>query len=529
MKYCEQCGTEVQDDNKFCSKCGAKCESDDIESSKKGRFLSGKKKKILLLGSGVLLAVLLIAGTASGFFSDIKKGYDEVGKEENDNTTPALSMEDFLKKYNETYQSAIKLEDFLIRGENDGFVVRDKDDLFADYTNYIHYYYNNGATEDSNNKEAVERATMVQLTGNQKIFEVLVGNENKIKAVEVTLKDGDFATAQNFMKIFIPSSREEDYPDLRNKAREDSVAYMYKNGVVVKVAENMIRIWYDTKENFETVSKQPFLSEKEEKQIIQNSVGVWEQESYSDLPILDISMPSDKALLITQYYSQGTDEYGNENYLKKECEVDVNEKEYADFTKDIEYTIKDYDGYECGSYHKKGNTFCCSHFIKKEILDDIVKHEIERQAKQALEESDKDELLKAADRCKEIERRCEEADKRIERLKEELGTVQKYKKKTYENFVDGILSKEEYLSYKAEYEQQEKNVRSKMEQAELEKESFGGAEEEHEHWMEKFIKYGSLEEVTREIVVELIDKIVIYSDMSIDINFKYQSPYVEAV
>ena len=73
------------------------------------------------------------------------------------------------------------------------------------------------------------------------------------------------------------------------------------------------------------------------------------------------------------------------------------------------------------------------------------------------------------------------------------------------------------------------NVRSKMEQAELEKESFGGAEEEYEHWMEKFIKYGSLEEVTREIVVELIDKIVIYSDMSIDINFKYQSPYVEAV
>lgn len=75
MKYCEQCGTEVQDDNKFCSKCGAKCESDDIESSKKGRFLSGKKKKILLSGSGVLLAVLLIAGTASGFFSDIKKGW----------------------------------------------------------------------------------------------------------------------------------------------------------------------------------------------------------------------------------------------------------------------------------------------------------------------------------------------------------------------------------------------------------------------------------------------------------------------
>lgn len=112
-------------------------------------------------------------------------------------------------------------------------------------------------------------------------------------------------------------------------------------------------------------------------------------------------------------------------------------------------------------------------------------------------------------------------------MKEDLLTVQKYKKKTYENFVDGILSKEEYLSYKAEYEQQEKNIRSKMEQVELEKESFGSAEEEHEHWMEKFIKYGSLEEVTREMVVELIDKIVIHGDRCIDIVFKYQSPYVK--
>ena len=34
------------------------------------------------------------------------------------------------------------------------------------------------------------------------------------------------------------------------------------------------------------------------------------------------------------------------------------------------------DGYECGTYHKKGNTVCYSHFIKKEVLDSIVKNEI---------------------------------------------------------------------------------------------------------------------------------------------------------
>ena len=34
------------------------------------------------------------------------------------------------------------------------------------------------------------------------------------------------------------------------------------------------------------------------------------------------------------------------NYLKKECEVDVSTREYADFTKDIEYKITDYDNKE---------------------------------------------------------------------------------------------------------------------------------------------------------------------------------------
>ncbi len=79
---------------------------------------------------------------------------------------------------------------------------------------------------------------------------------------------------------------------------------------------------------------------------------------------------------------------------------------------------------------KKGNTVCYSHFIKKEVLDSIVKNEIQRQAELALKERDKDEILKVADRKKEVQRRCAEADQQIERLqKKELAAVQKYKKK----------------------------------------------------------------------------------------------------
>ena len=183
------------------------------------------------------------------------------------------------------------------------------------------------------------------------------------------------------------------------------------------------------------------------------------------------------------------------------------------------------DGYECSSYHEKGNTVCCSHFIKKEVLDLIVKNEIQRQAKLALKENDKDEILKAIERKKEMKSRCLRADQRIDHLESKVAGIQKYKKKTYENYVDGVLSKEEYIAYKADYEKEEQEIRTKIQEAEAEKESSAETEESYENWIEKFIQYGTLTEVTREIVTELIDQIVVNSGKSIDIEFKYQSPY----
>ena len=68
-------------------------------------------------------------------------------------------------------------------------------------------------------------------------------------------------------------------------------------------------------------------------------------------------------------------------------------------------------------------------------------------------------------------------------------------------------------------------VPTKIQQAEQEKDSSGEAGRAYENRIEKFIKYGTLSETTREIVTELIDRAIVNEDMSIDIVFKYQSPY----
>lgn len=79
-KYCEQCGAELEDNNKFCSKCGTKYEEDELKSNAKEKKVLGGKKKNLLIGVGIFAVILIIVGNVSGFFSGFKKGEGKVEK-----------------------------------------------------------------------------------------------------------------------------------------------------------------------------------------------------------------------------------------------------------------------------------------------------------------------------------------------------------------------------------------------------------------------------------------------------------------
>lgn len=101
-KYCEQCGTELEDNAVFCPECGTKCHSENVEV--KERLKENKsKKKIFLIGTGVLLLALCIIGSVTGFFSDFKKGYEDTGNGKSTNSQKSALTEDG-KAYKMTVQ-----------------------------------------------------------------------------------------------------------------------------------------------------------------------------------------------------------------------------------------------------------------------------------------------------------------------------------------------------------------------------------------------------------------------------------------
>ena len=97
--------------------------------------------------------------------------------------------------------------------------------------------------------------------------------------------------------------------------------------------------------------------------------------------------------------------------------------------------------------------------------------------------------------------------------------------KTYDNFMEDLISKEDYKKYISEYDLQLKELKSQQEnllqKSELQKE----LDNKYDEWVEAFKDYMNIDNLTRDIVLELIEKIEVCKDGSIDIYYKFCNPY----
>lgn len=100
-----------------------------------------------------------------------------------------------------------------------------------------------------------------------------------------------------------------------------------------------------------------------------------------------------------------------------------------------------------------------------------------------------------------------------------------YKKKTYDNYMEEIISKEEYLKYVRDYDAERKKIESEKEEVLDKIESQKELDNEYDEWVEAFKDYINIEELTRDIVVELIEKIEVNADGSINIHYRFNNPY----
>lgn len=153
-------------------------------------------------------------------------------------------------------------------------------------------------------------------------------------------------------------------------------------------------------------------------------------------------------------------------------------------------------------------------FIEK--LDELVVFAINQQLKQMKMDMKNLET--------QIRQKQPELDGKIAKLQAKIERNLEYRKRAYEQFMDEVLSKEEYLELKQMYETENQKYQKELSELNHEEQRQRAAVNETKIWLEHFNRRRiTVKQLTREALVELVDKIYVYPEQKIDIYFKFAS------
>ena len=107
------------------------------------------------------------------------------------------------------------------------------------------------------------------------------------------------------------------------------------------------------------------------------------------------------------------------------------------------------------------------------------------------------------------------------KLKAELERVKKLKKSIYEDYKDELISKDEFLSYREDYQQKETLYSKQIETLEEKKKESVTEDVFETPWLRRLLELKDIEELDRDIIVEMIDQITVYENRKLKISYNF--------
>ena len=120
-------------------------------------------------------------------------------------------------------------------------------------------------------------------------------------------------------------------------------------------------------------------------------------------------------------------------------------------------------------------------------------------------------------------------DAQIIKLNEEIERYKNRKLNLYSDMADGVISKEEYMEFRAGYDRKIAACQQALGKIQEERQQAVDSNDRYVEWIEIFKRYGNITELHREVIVNLIERIVVYDSAHIEIMFRYQDELKSAV
>lgn len=192
--------------------------------------------------------------------------------------------------------------------------------------------------------------------------------------------------------------------------------------------------------------------------------------------------------------------------------------------KTINYKGKKYFYYYCSTGKKNGCT--ADNMVKEKDLIECVSESIKAHIRNV---ASLDVLIDKISRRNINHELIKRHTEKIAGLQEQLNKCHIFKANLYENYVNGILDKDEYKNLKRHYTDNEAQYEASIEELQAEIDNCLENKTERLKWIEYFKKFENIKSIDRKTVIELISSIVIFDKQSLQINFNYSEEYESAL
>ena len=185
---------------------------------------------------------------------------------------------------------------------------------------------------------------------------------------------------------------------------------------------------------------------------------------------------------------------------------------------------KEYNYYYCPTGKKHGcehpvmlresNLIVCVRDALKGYIDNVVSLEA---------------LLSGIDQQRINRELVQEYTVQIAENEQQLERIQEFKSRLYENMVQGILTKEEFVSFKGKYSAEAEQIKAAVADLKTKLEDVMANRSERTRWISQFTQFSTLQELDRKAMVQLIQSIRVMDKNELKITFNYADEYEKAL
>lgn len=124
-----------------------------------------------------------------------------------------------------------------------------------------------------------------------------------------------------------------------------------------------------------------------------------------------------------------------------------------------------------------------------------------------------------------MEQEKAQTELQLQRVMEGLEKIKQHKASLYDDYADGLMNEQDYIYAQSRYQEKEVMLQKHILELNISLESYHKEGLGENPWIKNMLHFRDATELTREMVLTLVEKVTVYNDMALQVTFRFQDDF----